>query len=122
AGFALEALAATNPVRFGDRRLDPGERVPIAPGEAFALGVLVGVIRPCVRPSPPPLLVPPGAVVADPAMIRLYEVIARIAPSAVPVLILGETGAGKEVVAHAVHLGSTRAAGPFVRINCGALP
>jgi transcriptional regulator with PAS, ATPase and Fis domain len=38
------------------------------------------------------------------------------------VLILGETGAGKEVVAHALHLGSRRAGGPFVRINCGALP
>jgi transcriptional regulator with PAS, ATPase and Fis domain len=55
-------------------------------------------------------------------MIRLYEVIARIAPSEVPVLILGETGAGKEVVAHALHLGSPRAGGPLVHINCGALP
>jgi len=122
-GFALEALAATNPVRFGGRQLGPGERVAVAPGETFALGALVGVIRPAARPSPPsPLLVPPGAIVADPAMIRLYEVIARIAPSEVPVLILGETGAGKEVVAHALHLGSPRAGGPLVRINCGALP
>jgi transcriptional regulator with PAS, ATPase and Fis domain len=122
-GFALEALAATNPVRFGGRQLGPGDRVAVAPGETFALGALVGVIRPAARPSPPsPPLVPPGAIIADPAMIRLYEVIARIAPSDVPVLILGETGAGKEVVAHAIHLGSPRAEGPFVRINCGALP
>jgi transcriptional regulator with GAF, ATPase, and Fis domain len=55
-------------------------------------------------------------------MIRLYEVVARIAPSDLPVLILGETGAGKEVIAHAVHLRSSRASAPLVRINCGALP
>jgi transcriptional regulator of acetoin/glycerol metabolism len=125
-GFALEALAATNPVRFGGRQLSPGDRVAIAPGEPFALGSLVGVIQPTRRPSSPSLprlpLIPPGAIVADPAMIRLYEVVARIARSDVPVLILGETGSGKEVVAHAVHLGSARTGGPFVRINCGALP
>jgi transcriptional regulator of acetoin/glycerol metabolism len=122
-GFALEALAATNPVCFGGRRLGPGERVAIAPGEAFAIGALVGVIRPASRTGPPPpVVVPPGAIVADPAMVRLYELIARVAASDVPVLIGGETGAGKEVVAHALHLGSPRADGPFVRINCGALP
>jgi DNA-binding NtrC family response regulator len=121
AGFALEALAATNPVRFGGRQLAAGERVAVAPGEAFALGALVGVIRPAAeRPAPARRV--PGAIVVDPAMVRLYEVVARIAPSDVPVLIGGETGAGKEVVAHALHLGSRRAAGPFVRINCGALP
>jgi two-component system, NtrC family, response regulator AtoC len=122
-GVALEALAATNPVRFGGRMLVPGERVAVGPGDVFALGALVGVIRPASRPSSPsPPAVPPGAIVLDPGMLRLYEVIARIAPSDVPVLILGETGAGKEVIGHALHLGSQRAAGPFVRINCGALP
>jgi DNA-binding NtrC family response regulator len=122
-GFALEALAATNPLRLVGRQLAPGECVPVVPGEAFALGALVGVIRPASLPdAPSPPVVPPGIIVADPAMIRLYEVIARIAPSEVPVLILGETGAGKEVVARALHLGSPRRAGPFVRINCGALP
>jgi hypothetical protein len=51
--FALEALAATNPLRLGSRTLVPGERVTVAPGEAFALGALVGVIRPVSQPSPP---------------------------------------------------------------------
>jgi transcriptional regulator with AAA-type ATPase domain len=122
-GFALEALPVTNPLRFGGRSLSPGERVPIAPGEAFAIGSLVGVIRPVTpsRPAVDPEL-PPGTIVADPAMRRLYDVIARIAPSDVPVLILGETGVGKELIAHAIHLGSPRAAEPFLRINCGALP
>ncbi len=45
----------------------------------------------------------------------------RIAPLDLPVLLLGETGAGKELFARALHLASSRAAGPFVAVNCGAL-
>jgi hypothetical protein len=50
--FALEALAATNPLRFAGHELAPGERVTVVPGEAFALGALVGVIRPVSEPRP----------------------------------------------------------------------
>ena len=55
----------------------------------------------------------------------LREVMARVlqvAPTDAPVLILGETGAGKEVVARAVHVQSRRRSGPFQRLNCGAIP
>ncbi len=55
----------------------------------------------------------------------LREVLARadkVAASDAPVLILGETGAGKEVIARAVHRRSPRADGPFIRVNCGAIP
>ena len=45
-----------------------------------------------------------------------------VAHSDTPVLILGETGSGKEVVARAIHTGSRRAPGPFLRVNCGAVP
>jgi len=60
-------------------------------------------------------------IVADPAMMRLFDLIGRLATSDLPVLILGETGAGKEGAALAVHHGSRRANGPFVTLNCAAI-
>jgi transcriptional regulator with PAS, ATPase and Fis domain len=55
-------------------------------------------------------------------MTELYERMEPIAATDLPILILGETGAGKEDVARALHLSSSRAAGPFVAVNCAALP
>ena len=57
-----------------------------------------------------------------PAMLALKKKLAKFAPTDASVLILGETGTGKEVVAKAIHAGSRRAGGPFVAVNCGALP
>ena len=56
------------------------------------------------------------------AMQRVYRLIDRIAPTESTVVILGDTGTGKELVAKAVHDGSQRADKPFVAVNCGALP
>jgi len=55
-------------------------------------------------------------------MLRLFEVLPAIASSPSTVLILGETGTGKEVMARAVHSLSPRKRGPFIAVNCGALP
>jgi DNA-binding NtrC family response regulator len=56
------------------------------------------------------------------AMVQLKRMGERAAKSAIPVLILGESGVGKEVIARAMHGASDRAAKPFVAVNCGALP
>lgn len=56
-----------------------------------------------------------------PAMTRLKALVSRVAPSDLPMLILGETGSGKELVARALHRSSERSAGPFIAENCGAL-
>jgi two-component system, NtrC family, response regulator PilR len=58
----------------------------------------------------------------SPAMQRLFEVIDRVAPTRATVLITGESGTGKERVARALHDRSDRASGPFLVVNCGALP
>jgi transcriptional regulator with GAF, ATPase, and Fis domain len=59
---------------------------------------------------------------AETGLRAVMEQVERVARSDVPVLILGETGSGKEVVARAIHSRSRRSPGPFLRINCGAIP
>ncbi len=66
----------------------------------------------------PPL---PGIIGSSPAMHHVYRITRRVAASNAAVLILGETGVGKELIAAAVHRLSLRSAGPLVRVNCGAL-
>ena len=57
-----------------------------------------------------------------PAMERLRELIAQTSPTHARVLVTGEHGTGKELVAQALHEGSPRARGPFVKVNCAAIP
>lgn len=59
---------------------------------------------------------------ASPAMERLMQLTQRVAMADSPVLIEGESGSGKELIARAVHAGSPRAEGPMIDVNCGALP
>ncbi|WP_242337602.1 MULTISPECIES: sigma-54 dependent transcriptional regulator [Anaeromyxobacter] len=63
------------------------------------------------------------SLVADtPAMRRLLDAVSRLAPKDITVLVRGETGTGKELVASLLHAESRRAAGPLVRFNCAAIP
>ena len=62
-----------------------------------------------------------GMIGTSPAMQQVYELTRLVAPTATTVLLTGETGTGKELVARAIHELSPRASGPFIRVNCGAL-
>ena len=63
----------------------------------------------------------PGLVGHSPKMIEVYKEIALVAPSRSTILVTGESGVGKELVARAIHRNSTRSAGAFIAVNCGAL-
>ncbi|HBR56264.1 MAG TPA: hypothetical protein DEA22_02135, partial [Blastocatellia bacterium] len=58
----------------------------------------------------------------SPKFVECLKMVGRVAPSDLPVLITGESGTGKEIVASAIHRRSQRATGPFVTVNCGAIP
>src|SRR5881227_2898783 len=58
----------------------------------------------------------------SPAMLEVYKLIARVGPSSATVLVQGESGTGKEVIARAIHLNGPMASGPFVAVNCAAIP
>jgi two-component system response regulator FlrC len=94
----------------------------VKPFDAEELGQRV---RRYVRPSVvPEAVVSPASlpVAADPASRKLLELASRVAQSEVTVLLNGESGTGKEVLARFIHARSKRSAGPFVAVNCAAIP
>lgn len=62
-----------------------------------------------------------GIIGKSPAITGVLETVERVAPTNAPVLILGENGTGKELIAHAIHANSPRAKGPFVMVNLGGI-
>jgi two-component system, NtrC family, response regulator HydG len=63
-----------------------------------------------------------GVLGTSPRIREIFDLLQLVAPSEATVLLLGETGTGKELVAQAIHRNSSRVAGPFVAVNCAALP
>jgi transcriptional regulator with PAS, ATPase and Fis domain len=125
-----EALAAGRPVSATIPRPRPGggERsvgvrtVPLMRGAerlGWALLLAVDAADPGAADAPVAFH---GMWTRDPAMKRLFRLIERVAKSDASVLVRGETGAGKELVAQSLHALSPRHAGPFRAINCAALP
>ncbi len=63
-----------------------------------------------------------GMIGAAPSMQRVFELLAKIVRTEAPVLVLGETGTGKELIAAALHQNGSRRKGPLVAVNCAAIP
>jgi DNA-binding NtrC family response regulator len=100
-----------------------GTTLPVALGDCIVLGATLLVLRRAEASVGGHLeTVLAGRVVSDPAMTALYDQAARAAASNISVLILGETGVGKEVLARAIHARSPRASRAFLGLNCAALP
>jgi DNA-binding NtrC family response regulator len=93
----------------------------------FQLENLLGRVRAALAASAPesaPMDEGPESMIvgSDPAIVEVYKAVARVAPLDMPVLIRGDTGTGKELVATALHRFGSNPGGPFVPINCGAIP
>ncbi|MDC3985045.1 sigma 54-interacting transcriptional regulator [Polyangium jinanense] len=135
-GLSVEDLGSANGTSLRDSRRTPEDgstqgliqiaawKREVTPGDTLTFGSVMTVIR---RAAPPDEPLPegdglaPGVVVHHPAMRALYAQATLAARSYLSVLVLGETGVGKEVLTRAVHQRSPRAKKPFVGLNCAAL-
>ncbi len=121
-----EDRGSRNGTRVNGRILSTGSHALFG-GDVVALGPAVITVAVAHAPSgiapvaDEAVEAPDGMIVADSSMREVYGFVARLARSDATVLVLGETGVGKEVVAEAIHRQSDRVAGPFVRLNCAAL-
>lgn len=121
AGLWLEDLDSANRTRLAGRTLPPQTPTPVRAGDAIELGDVVVVIQRGHAARPAPRRAEGPTLARGAAMREVESVVARIAPGSISVLIVGETGVGKEVIADAIHHQSRRAARPFVRLNCAAV-
>jgi two-component system, NtrC family, response regulator AtoC len=127
-GLFVVDLGSRNGIRVGATRVvgeqlvRPGDLVSSGPLEILVAGASAvrALPRPDTQPSGAGL--PRGVIVAEPSMVALYRTVRRLSSLETTVLISGETGAGKEVVAQQLHASGSRAAGPFVSINAAAMP
>ena len=80
------------------------------------------ILRPSENRRSAPSIRATAFVFEDPASQALKQELEQIAPSDASVVVIGETGTGKELVARFIHDQSARAQGPFIAVNCGAIP
>jgi transcriptional regulator with PAS, ATPase and Fis domain len=128
-GMYLEDLGSVNGTRIKEQALARGQKVAITAGETIQIGSSVLIVQhrskraPLVRPETlrdEDVVVRPKAA-QDQAMLRIQQLAERAAVGTINVLITGETGVGKELLAETVHRLSPRRRGPYVCLNCAAL-
>ncbi len=122
--LTLEDLGSRNGTRVNQDVVKQATRA-LGSGDVVWIGeteILVAGARAEASEAALPAIEVPGLIVADEAMVQVFRNIDRVAPLSTTVLLQGETGVGKEVVAEQLHARSGRSTAPFVRINCGALP
>ena len=93
----------------------------------FEIEALIARVRAALRspaPSASPTEFGPESMIVgnDPAIVEVYNAVARVAPMPIPVLVRGETGTGKDLIARALHRFGSNPEGPFIPLNCGAIP
>ncbi len=115
----LEDLGSSNGTWLDGRRLAPRELVRLPPGSLLELGGVLVVIHPPEEPTSPGDTA--EIVLADEEMIRLYDLVDVVAKSGLSVVLMGETGVGKEVLASRLHDRSPRRSAPILKVNCAAL-
>ncbi len=116
--ITVEDLGSRNGTTLRGSKLAAKQPVEIQLGEPISIGAIQVFVEPA---RPRDVSAPDGIVIADPKMQQLYKVLEVVAASPLRVLITGETGSGKEVIARAVHARSRRNTKPFLAINCAAL-
>jgi DNA-binding NtrC family response regulator len=109
---AVEDFGSANGTRLNGRRIPSGRRVPVEPGDTIEIGRAMLVVQGSAESR---------ERAGDAPMGRVRRLIDLAAPTSMTVLLLGETGVGKDVWAEYLHRSSPRAAGPLVRVNCAAL-
>jgi transcriptional regulator with PAS, ATPase and Fis domain len=104
-----------------NRPLTPGQRVRVRTGDVLRVGSVLLVLKEREHGSsntPPPSTNTP--ILCAPEMRRAYDLIKRAAVTDISVLLLGETGVGKEIMAESLHRHSARSDRPLLRLNCAA--
>ena len=120
-GVLVRDLNSRNGTYFLGQRV---ERMVLAPGASLRIGSTTVAIELDATLDDEPLTLAGfrGMIGTSKAMQQLFGTIARLDGSLLPLLVTGETGVGKELVARALHEGSRVSSGPFVPVNCGAIP